>query len=224
MKIGYSKVKIEETVLEPSAKGPWEPGAAVEFLAQLSRCLAKAQISHWVTYGSLLGLVRQNSLLAWDNDLDIALAPGVSFETVRAALQEAGLQPQMIKRRDNRVVSVKVCKDGIRADLFLLESHNGIWVDFEGKGGFVLALSHPAMAVVERSFAKWSFPVPADAEAYLAHLYGPRWRVPVRNWDWKHSGANRLALEFNSLGGLLKYARSWLRWRWKCGLLARQKT
>ena len=200
MKIGYSKVKIEVTVLEPFSKGPWEPEAAVEFLSQLSHCLTRAQIRHWVTYGSLLGLVRQNSLLAWDTDLDIALAPGVSFEAVRGALQEAGLRPQMVKRRDNRVVSVKVCKDGIRADLFLLESQNGTLVDFEGKGGFVLTLSHPAMAVVERSFGKRTFPVPAEAEAYLAHLYGPEWRVPARNWNWKHSSANRLALEFNSLG------------------------
>lgn len=223
MKIGCNKAKIEVTVLEPSTKGPWEPEVAMEFLAQLSHCLTRAQISHWVTYGSLLGLIRQNSLLAWDNDIDIALAPGVSFEAVHGALQEAGLRPQMVKRRDNRVVLAKVCKDGIRADLFLLESQNGTLVDFGGRGDFVLTLSHPAMAVVDRSFGKRTFPVPAEAEAYLAHLYGPQWRVPARNWSWKHSSANRLTLEFNSLRGLLKYARSWLRWQWKGGLPARQK-
>ena len=56
--------------------------------------------------------------------------------------------------------------------------------------------------------------MPAEAEAYLAHLYGPEWRIPVRNWSWKHSSANRLALEITSFRGLLKYAKSWLRWQW----------
>ena len=87
MKIRLSRAKIGVTVLEPSTKGPWDPQEALEFLSRLSHCLAQAGITHWVTYGSLLGLVRQNSLLAWDNDIDIAIAPGVSFEAVRAALQ-----------------------------------------------------------------------------------------------------------------------------------------
>ena len=215
MKIRYSRTKIESTVFGPPAKGPWDPQAALELLTQVSQSLSRAGISYWVTYGSLLGLVRQNALLAWDNDVDIAVAPGVSFKTIRAALQEAGLPPRMIKRRGDPVVSLNLCKDGISADLYLLAVQQDRWVDFGGGSrGFTLTMSHPHTTVVERTFANRILPVPAEAEAYLAHLYGPQWRMPDRNWSWKHTSANRVALEFNSFRAVLKYIMSWLRWRW----------
>lgn len=204
MKIGFGRMKTETTVFEPFSKGPWEPEKALDFLSELSQCLSRSGISHWVTYGSLLGLVRQNSLLAWDNDIDIAIAPGATSEAVLTALRQAGLPVQMLRQRGGRAVSMKVRREGIRADLFLLASQGGALVEFGGTGGFVLTLTHPAMAVVEKSFAGRIFPVPAEPETYLAHLYGSKWRVPARNWDWRHASANRVALEFNSLAGLAK--------------------
>lgn len=223
MKIRLSRAKIRVTVLEPLEKGPWDPQGALELLSRLSQCLGQAGISHWVTYGSLLGLVRQNSLLAWDNDVDIAVAPGVSFEAICTALQTSGLRPQIIREKDKRVASVKVCAGGITADIFMLTEHRNMLVDFEGNGGFMLTMSHPKGNVIEKTFGNKIFPVPAETEAYLAHLYGPDWRIPARNWSFRHSSANRIVLDITSFRGALKYAKSWLRWQWKGCLMRRQK-
>jgi hypothetical protein len=223
MKIRLSRAKIRVTVLEPSTKGPWNPQEALELLSRLSQCLAHAGISHWVTYGSLLGLVRQNSLLAWDNDIDIAVAPGVSLEALRAALQTENLRPQTIKETDRHLVSVRVYAGGIRADLYVLSEQHGMLVDFEGHGDLVLTMSHPRGPVIEKTFGNKIFPVPAETEAYLAHLYGPDWRIPDQNWSFRHSSANRIALDITSFRGALKYAKSWLRWQWKGCFIRRQK-
>lgn len=219
MKIRLSRAKIRVTDLAPRTKGPWDPQEALELLSRLSRCLSQAGISHWVTYGSLLGLVRQNSLLARDTDVDIAVAPGASVETVRTALQADGLQLQRIMQIDRQVASMKICANGISADIYMLYEQRGMLVDFEGNGGFILTMSHPKNAVIKKTFGNLTFPVPAQTEAYLAHLYGTDWRIPVRNWSWKHSSANRRALHFTSFLGLFKFTKSWLLWRWK-GCLA----
>jgi hypothetical protein len=212
MKIRLSRAKIRTTVLAPSSKGLWDPQEALELLSGLSQCLARAGIVHWITYGSLLGLVRQNSLLARDTDVDIAIAPGVSFEAIRAALQVSGMRAQKVRENDRQLVSVKLCVGGIRADLYVLAERHGMLVDFEGHGGFLLTMSHPRGGLIEKTFGDRTFPVPAETEAYLAHLYGPDWRVPARNWSWKHSSANRHALEIISFRGLCKFTKSWLRW------------
>jgi hypothetical protein len=223
MKIKVSRANFRVTVLEPPTKGPWDPQEALELLSRLSQCLGRAGISHWITYGSLLGLVRQNSLLAWDNDVDIAVAPGVSFEALRAALQTENLHPQTIKETDRQLVSVRVCAGGISADLYVLSEQHGILVDFEGHGGFVLTMSHPNGPVIEKIFGNKIFPVPAETEAYLAHLYGPDWRIPAQNWSFRHSSANRIVLDITSFHGALKYAKSWLRWQLKGCFKRRQK-
>lgn len=223
MKIRFSRAKIRVTDLEPRTKDNWDPQEALELLSRLSQCLRQAGIVHWITYGSLLGLVRQNSLLARDTDVDIAVAPGASFEAVRTALLAGGLQPQRVKEMGKQPASVKVCANGISADIYMLSEQRGMLVDFEGNSDFVLTMSHPNGAVIERAFGNKTFPVPAQAEAYLAHLYGPDWRIPARNWSWKHSSANRIVLDINSFRGLFKFTKSWLLWRWKDCLTQRQK-
>jgi hypothetical protein len=215
MKFRLSRAKIRITVFEPPAKGPWDPQEALELLSRLSQCLATAGIPHWVTYGSLLGLVRQNSLLAWDTDVDIAVAPGVSFEAISTALLANGLRPQRFKEMNKQPASVKVCANGISVDIYMLSEQRGMLVDFEGNSGFVLTMSHPKVTVSENIFGNKKFPVPAETEAYLAHLYGPHWRIPARNWSWKHSSANRQALDITSFFGLFKFTKSWLLWQWK---------
>ena len=32
--------------------------------------------------------------------------------------------------------------------------------------------------------------VPCDTQGYIAELYGPGWRTPVSDWDWKASPSN----------------------------------
>ena len=222
MKIRLSRAKIRVTDFAPRTKGNWDPQEALELLSRLSLCLGKAGIAHWITYGSLLGLVRQNSLLAWDNDVDIAVTPGVSFEAIRTALLADGLRPQRFQEMDKQPASVKVCANGISVDIYMLSEQRGILVDFEGNSGFVLTMSHPKVTVSETIFGNKKFPVPAETEAYLAHLYGPHWRIPARNWSWKHSSANRQALDITSFLGLFKFTKSWLLWRWRGYLTQRQ--
>ena len=90
MKIRFTKSQLQNLIFEPAMEGPWNPQVALDFLWDLSQCLSAANIPHWITYGSLLGLVRQNALPESDNDIDIAIAPDVLPETLCAALLAGG--------------------------------------------------------------------------------------------------------------------------------------
>ena len=42
-------------------------------LKECVQVLNELKINHWLCYGTLLGVVRNNYLLPWDNDIDIGL-------------------------------------------------------------------------------------------------------------------------------------------------------
>ncbi len=213
MKIRFTKSQLQNLIFEPAMEGPWNPQVALDFLWDLSQCLSAANIPHWITYGSLLGLVRQNALLESDNDIDIAIAPDVLPETLCAALLAGGHTIRKIRKRDELVIAICTQRNGILADLYMLSRQDGLLVDYEGNKRVRLVMSHPQMAVTEKSFNGKAFPVPIHSEAYLAHIYGPQWRLPARNWSWKYSSFNRSAIEVSSIRGLWKFAKGWLLWK-----------
>ena len=42
-------------------------------LREICSLLGKNKINYWVCHGTLLGIIRENRLLPWDHDIDIAV-------------------------------------------------------------------------------------------------------------------------------------------------------
>jgi len=46
---------------------------AYDMLRDVTKILKENNITYWLDFGTLLGAVRENRLLPWDNDLDISI-------------------------------------------------------------------------------------------------------------------------------------------------------
>lgn len=177
---------------------------AMAALRAASEALAGAGIVHWLTYGALLGLVREGGLLDHDNDIDLAIAGRPDPAAVRAALGAAGFLERGINLIGGTVGNHKFQRGPVAFDLFYVDRDGELYRDrCPMDRHSVCSGTHPAMALTPLDCGGFSVPAPADREAYLAHLYGPGWRIPDRNWDWRLSPPNStIHLHWRSTGFL----------------------
>ena len=144
--------------------------------------------------GTLLGIVREGTLLKYDNDIDL----GVLLEARdvdEAAKEWIGLCDRLIaagvgvERSSWSGVTLKLHKIGpFGVDLF------PAWIDGSDKV-FVYPHTFGEMArdqlVPLVTHGATGLKVPADAEAMLVCNYGESWRVPNEGWTfgWKEANA-----------------------------------
>ncbi len=208
-------LKIERRRFPAPTLGEVEAEALAGLLAA-SGALTSAGIVHWLTYGALLGLVRDGRLIPHDGDLDIAIAERPEARRVVAALAGAGFRLGHETRIGGRISNQKFHRGPVQLDLFYLDREGDMQVDRTAFDRHSLCVAtHPAMPTTPLPVAAGTVPAPADREAYLAHLYGPDWRIPVADWDWRLSPPNMtVALHWRSAGFLaIKLLRRRLRRR-----------
>ena len=190
------------------------PGEARVALRLGIEALAEAGATAWVTYGTLLGLVREGRLLPHDNDVDIAVMPVADDAPIRAAMAARGLT-LLLDEADSRGTSkLKFSHGPVVLDLFFVREEGEMWADYCTLMKLsVLRSTHPPVAIETRVLDGLTLPVPRDAEAYLAHLYGPGWRQPVTRWNWYLSPPNaEIIVHWAELPRLGEKV-----WRWKRG-------
>lgn len=167
------------------------PELALTVLADALAALEDAQTVHWVTYGTLLGLVRDGQLLPHDNDIDIAVLEGADHQRIRDRMLARGFIQTSEQHDERGPTKQKFLRDAVMVDLFFLRRDPSLWLDrcavwqaSELVGG------HLPVEVRMQVLGGVRVPAPADVELHLAHLYGPRWRTPVRYWHWVFSPPN----------------------------------
>jgi len=191
-------------------------GLPLKALARLGEVLDGTGAEWWLTYGALLGWVRQGGFIPYDGDIDIAVVAGIDPVAVAEALALAGFAQDEEWVSDRGVVNQKFTFARLTFDLFYVTREGDRFIDeyhLAGRGGgrSLARGSHLAMPTRPMQLGDISVPVPADAERYLAHLYGPQWRVPVRDWNWRFSPPNSqincYVWELPAMGF------RWLKWR-----------
>ena len=144
--------------------------------------------------GTLLGIVRQGTLLAHDNDVDLGVLLQADNEA-DAAAEWLALSDRMIadgvavQRSEWSHVTLKLHKIGMfGVDLF------PAWIDASGRlyvyphtfgnltGDQLLPLRRDAATALA---------TPRDAEAMLASNYGNDWRIPNEGWAFDWPGARK---------------------------------
>ncbi len=179
---------------------------AVRMLRKVCRSLDRAGIPYLLEAGTLLGVVRENRLLPWDNDLDITVTREYEDRLLKA-LWRLRLRGYLVrvkyykrdmacfKEGDVRIIKVKhinlfarVKKD-ILLDIFLKKRVGDEYQWTVGLNPPVLkAVPHRFYSELSRvKFAAYNFSVPADCEGYLEEHYGKDWRIPVKEWDFRTS-------------------------------------
>jgi hypothetical protein len=176
--------------------------------------LAEAGAVAWVTYGTLLGLVREGRLLPHDNDIDIAVIAGADGERIKAGMAARGLTLMLAEAGAWGITKLKFNRGQVVIDLFFVRDEGPELADYCTLVSQSLVRStHPPVTVELRELGGMVLPVPRDAEAYLAHLYGPGWRQPVTDWNWYLSPPNAEVIAHWS--DAPKLVERWVRWRWR---------
>jgi len=174
---------------------------AEQMLLQSARILTRAKVPFCIDGGTLLGIIREDRLLPWDNDMDlyvsadheVALLHSVwmfrlAGYKVRKRYAKEDIGP--IKKGQLRLVKVKARlglfkKEAVLLDIFVKHKH-------EGKDFWIVGDKEPVLKSVDSKFYStfdskffkgYDYPIPAYIDDYLTARYGD-WRVPVKEWNF----------------------------------------
>ncbi|WP_421133890.1 LicD family protein [Alteromonas sp. A079] len=197
LKIPTSKI-VSPNKQAVKASLPFEDGSTLAFaqvlLRTLNRFFNTKNISVCLDSGTLLGAIRDNALIAWDDDIDLAIDRD-NFERLQALLPELF---ELISSRFNvnwEIVIISV--DGIESCINI-EFTNSSETDYvlfdisiqrrESKDGYSELLSSGGLFFApakhfERfehiSFLDDIFYAPCEADAFLTFMYG-EWQTPQK--------------------------------------------
>lgn len=173
---------------------------AMRMLRDVTDILDDAGVRYWLEAGTLLGIVREQRLLPWDTDMDIAIR-GEDYPRLLACMRRLWLVGYRLRMK-RHVVDTEACRIGtprllkvrtrrmlffrgdLLLDIFINFKANGRYHWTIGRDDFITHLSAPARfyeQLDQLEFDGKVYPIPSNHEAYLAYRYG-NWRVPVKEW------------------------------------------
>ncbi|HPR17205.1 MAG TPA: LicD family protein [Candidatus Cloacimonadota bacterium] len=175
---------------------------ALQILQAVTLELEKAGISYWLEGGTLLGVIRENRLLPWDNDMDISMCISERRKLIKVAFQlmlkgfristrfyNRKMPP--FRKGELRMIKIrkfhKFLKKGeVMLDVFLKRKKNNEYFWTVGIKSPVLK-SVPARFYDQLDWIDFNgkkYMIPADFDGYLSYRYGD-WRTPVKEWNFK---------------------------------------
>jgi len=145
---------------------------------------AQVGIDAHVSYGCLLGAVREGQMIGHDSDSDLAYLSAHTHpaDVVRESfriereMRELGWKVVRMSGADLKLFLPLPDGRNVHVDVFAAFHVEGIFYQLGGRSGQVAReLLTPASTVVLEGV---ELAAPADPEAVLEFLYGPGWRVP----------------------------------------------
>lgn len=165
---------------------------------KLVEVLEKTDFSYFMTFGTMLGIVRDNKFLPFDDDLDIAIEENelFSWEKLENVLKENGFK---VKHRFSYKTKITeetfVDINNVSIDFFLHEQNeDGFRYSYfyERKEGkiypspnmfSVQKMCMPKLdKVIMQKVNGIDYPVPSNFDDFLKHFYGPSWKIPDPSW------------------------------------------
>ena len=175
---------------------------ALKMLSRVTRILMKNDIPHILEAGTLLGVIRENRLLPWDNDLDLTVTRQQEEKllAVLGKIRRLGYKVSVkrykkdlkyFRKGEIRIIKIKylslpLFKTAVVLDIFIKKL-------IDDEYYWTVGVKKPVLKSVPRKFYEElgsvefqneSYSVPADYRGYLTEHYGD-WQTPVRNWNFK---------------------------------------
>jgi phosphorylcholine metabolism protein LicD len=170
---------------------------ALIMLKKVTNILDKKNIPYSLKAGTLLGVIRENRLLPWDNDMDICITEKYykqllesipelktlgymlwtkEFETNNSPFKK-GIT-RIIKLRNRRLYFIR---GDIGLDIFIkFKKENNYYWQAGLKKYSVPAKYHDELIL--HDFDNKKYLIPKDYEGYLSFKYG-NWKTPVKIWN-----------------------------------------
>ena len=170
---------------------------------EILEALRNSDCNAVVTYGTLLGVVREGRFLDYDSDIDIMILfdETSSWEAVERAMISLGYRLIRYFEIDGTITEQTYKKHHIAIDIFAAEriqgtnnvkmyyyarQRNTIYNSPEDTTALV-SICPFSGATHKVAVGNYTFNVPDDAEAFLEAIYGPSWRIPDPEWSDEES-------------------------------------
>ena len=170
-----------------------DPSVRAEVIAGTVKALDdlrnKIGIDAHISYGCLLGAVRDGKMIGHDSDADLAYLSDythpadIILESYRMERELRALGWQLVRMSGADLKLFWPLTDGrnVQIDIFGAFHVEGVFYQLGGRSGTLPASAlSPASTVTLEGF---ELAAPADPEQVLAFLYGPSWRVPDPSFD-----------------------------------------
>ena len=165
---------------------PEEKTEALKLLEVVGGVLQDNYIPYRLSAGTLLGAIRSDGLIPWDDDIDISVPKELGeqvkqlkdvFESLGMQYKDLSVDTLSIKLRWHKFPYLDIFCDEIEGDIVHCIGHiTRFTVDVP------LTVFHPFTL---HKFEYMELPVPADAEA-VCDAFFPNWRNVAKVGDWDH--------------------------------------
>lgn len=171
----------------------------------ISNALIENNINYHIDHGTLLGLIRDNRILPWDIDIDLAIEETelkkvinlldnflVNYTNKYCAVNNWEYFVCYTKKDHKNhtqdiayitvVNNVEDKNSTIGLDIHVKYTHNGniVWTLAERKLSATKSYCFPT---IDFTFKTKTLKIPNDSSSYLTELYG-EWKTPVKEWDY----------------------------------------
>ena len=155
------------------------PQVALENLLDILRVFQMYGASAWPINGTLLGLVRDGTLIPHDSDVDLGALWSQRVE-IHKALFELKSQGFEIIRVSQRADGISLMRNDEYVDISLYKVEWGIFRRYLTSAWGAIDPVRLSLPLVELRVGDHSFPVPHKAEDLLKFWFGNSWRTPER--------------------------------------------
>lgn len=167
---------------------------ALKMLKDVTNLLDENNIPYWLEGGTLLGVIRENRLLPWDNDLDISLKEEyydkvlsiIKTLNYRVRFKEFEKDDAPFRKGIKRLVKVRNSKflffrGEVSLDIFIKFKKNDQYYWQVGKKRKSIS-SYYYNDLIKYKFDNKEYLIPKLYEEYLTARYGD-WKIPVKEWN-----------------------------------------
>ena len=175
---------------------------ALRMLHVVTTELESVSIPYWLEGGTLLGVIRENRLLPWDNDMDISMYKTdqrklilvmikLFFKGYRISIKHYKRDAGPFKKGELRMIKVRnfepyFRKGKVMLDIFLKRKIDNDFFWTVGVKSPVLK-SAPAKFYEELDWIEFNnkkYMISKDLDGYLTYRYGD-WKTTVKTWNFK---------------------------------------
>lgn len=189
------KILFKQNLLYPGCH-VIDRNIAFENLQIINDVLSQDNIFWQVCWGTLIGIVRDNDFIKWDEDVDIVILAEdeEKFKNLLWRLNDKGFE--LIRHERGGLYSIS--RKGEYTDFYVLKkASNEIRHTLDG--GFLLERQIKDTIAID--FKGLNIRIPKEYDALLTFYYGD-WRTPIQYYFTDLSFAKRLKLKLNYYGRL----------------------
>jgi lipopolysaccharide cholinephosphotransferase len=175
---------------------------ALKMLHDVTLAMEKAKIPYWLEGGTLLGIIRENRILPWDNDMDISMEEkhkfrllkviiSLFFQGYRISIRHFARSIVPFKKFEFRMLKIRnyngfLRKGDVMLDIFVKRRIKDDVYWTVGVKTPVLKSSPIKFCdnLAWHEFEGKKYMIPEDFDGYLTYRYGD-WITPVKTWNFK---------------------------------------